>query len=76
LAPFTTELIVSAFADALKPKQILPVHDGYAKDFFLEQRYKTYSEHFEKSGIIFHKISLPGDFIIYDDLTAYVVLIR
>jgi hypothetical protein len=63
LAPFTTELIVSAFADALKPKQILPVHDGYAKDLFLEQRYKLIASIFKKSGIIFHKISLPGDFI-------------
>jgi len=55
LAPFTTELIVSTFADALKPKQILPVHDGYTKDLFLEQRYKTYSEHFEIPVLFFTK---------------------
>ncbi|QJD96075.1 MBL fold metallo-hydrolase [Mucilaginibacter robiniae] len=60
MAPFTTELTVAAFADRLKPKAILPVHDGYAKAFFLEQRYKTYSQHFEKQGITFHQAIQPG----------------
>jgi L-ascorbate metabolism protein UlaG (beta-lactamase superfamily) len=54
MAPFTTELIVAAFADKIQPKQILPVHDGFAKPFFLKQRYKNYKQHFEKQGVIFH----------------------
>jgi len=54
MAPFTTELIVAAFADKMQPKQILPVHDGFAKPFFLKARYKNYKQHFEKQGIVFH----------------------
>jgi L-ascorbate metabolism protein UlaG (beta-lactamase superfamily) len=33
MAPFTNELKIADFADKISPKQILPVHDGYAKPF-------------------------------------------
>lgn len=64
MAPFTNELRIAAFADAVNPKQILPVHDGYAKDFFIEQRYDNYSTHFKKAGIKFHKVYRVGDSVI------------
>ncbi|GAB3915012.1 MBL fold metallo-hydrolase [Mucilaginibacter boryungensis] len=54
MAPFTTELIVASFADKIRPKQVLPVHDGFAKPFFLKQRYENYNRHFEKLGVVFH----------------------
>jgi L-ascorbate metabolism protein UlaG (beta-lactamase superfamily) len=54
MAPFCTELMVAAFANKLKPKRILPVHDGFAKPFFLKQRYDNYTRHFAKQDIIFH----------------------
>ncbi len=60
MAPFTTEIAVAEFADHIKPKAVLPVHDGYAKEFFLKQRYETYSKHFEKRGIVFHQAMQPG----------------
>jgi L-ascorbate metabolism protein UlaG (beta-lactamase superfamily) len=63
MAPFATELKIAAFGDAVHPKQILPVHDGYAKDFFIEQRYQNYTTHFKRSGIIFNNIYKPGDSI-------------
>jgi L-ascorbate metabolism protein UlaG (beta-lactamase superfamily) len=63
MAPFTTELRIAAFADAIEPKQILPVHDGFAKLFFVKQRYQNYQQHFEKQGILFHQLLIPGDSI-------------
>ncbi len=63
MAPFTNELRITDFADRLQPKQILPVHDGYAKDFFIEQRYAAYQKHFEKRGIQFHSVYKVGDSI-------------
>lgn len=63
MAPFANELRIAGFADAIQPKQILPVHDGYAKDFFIEQRYNAYSKHFEKQGIIFNYTNKLGDSI-------------
>ena len=63
MAPFTTEPRVAAFADQIRPKQILPVHDGYAKEFFIKHRYQAYNKHFEKLGVVFHQPLLPGDFI-------------
>jgi L-ascorbate metabolism protein UlaG (beta-lactamase superfamily) len=54
MAPFTNEVTVAAFADKINPRQILPVHDGFAKPFFLKQRYANYKKHFEKQGILFH----------------------
>ncbi|WP_374951448.1 MBL fold metallo-hydrolase [Mucilaginibacter sp.] len=63
MAPFTTELTIAAFADKIKPKQILPVHDGYAREFFIKQRYENYNKHFEKLDIKFHSIYKPGESI-------------
>jgi L-ascorbate metabolism protein UlaG (beta-lactamase superfamily) len=65
MAPFCTELQVAAFADALAPKHILPVHDGFGKDFFLKQRYQNYTKHFGAKGIKFHQ---PPSGKISDDL--------
>ncbi|GAA3964431.1 MBL fold metallo-hydrolase [Mucilaginibacter dorajii] len=61
MAPFANELRISGFADRLEPKQILPVHDGYAKEFFIKQRYTAYGKHFDKRGIKFHEIYKVGD---------------
>jgi L-ascorbate metabolism protein UlaG (beta-lactamase superfamily) len=63
MAPFANELRISGFADKLAPKQILPVHDGYAKDFFIKQRYTAYAKHFDKLGIKFHEVYNVGDSI-------------
>lgn len=60
MAPFLTELTVVDFARRMRPRQVLPVHDGYAKDFFLEQRYETYGPYFDKLGIRFHALAEPG----------------
>jgi L-ascorbate metabolism protein UlaG (beta-lactamase superfamily) len=63
MAPFANEIHISGFADKLQPKQILPVHDGYAKEFFIKQRYEAYTKHFDKQGIKFHQIYKVGDSI-------------
>jgi L-ascorbate metabolism protein UlaG (beta-lactamase superfamily) len=61
MAPFANELRITGFADKLQPKQIIPVHDGYAKDFFIKQRYEAYQKHFDKQGIKFNGIYKPGE---------------
>ncbi|MBS7564643.1 MBL fold metallo-hydrolase [Mucilaginibacter sp. Bleaf8] len=63
MAPFTTEIKVAAFADQLQPKRILPVHDGFAKPFFVNQRYQNYKQHFDKKGILFHIVDDIGESI-------------
>ena len=63
MAPFANEVRISGFADRLQPKQILPVHDGYAKEFFIKQRYAAYVKHFEKQGIKFHELYKVADYI-------------
>jgi L-ascorbate metabolism protein UlaG (beta-lactamase superfamily) len=63
MAPFANEPTISAFADKLQPKQILPVHDGYAKEFFIKQRYEAYTKHFDRLGIKFHNIYKVGDYL-------------
>jgi L-ascorbate metabolism protein UlaG (beta-lactamase superfamily) len=63
MAPFANELRIAAFADKIHPRQILPVHDGYAKDFFIKQRYANYSKHFKNQGITFNEVYQPGDSI-------------
>jgi L-ascorbate metabolism protein UlaG (beta-lactamase superfamily) len=60
MAPFANEVMIAAFADKLQPRQILPVHDGYAKQFFIKKRYAAYEKHFNRLGIKFHKVYEVG----------------
>ncbi len=61
MAPFLTELTVARFVEKMQPKAILPLHDGYAKPFFVTQRYNNYEQHFGKRGINFHRPEQPGE---------------
>jgi L-ascorbate metabolism protein UlaG (beta-lactamase superfamily) len=61
MAPWTTELAVAEFAGRLAPKKILPIHDGYAKDFFLDSRYQNYGKYFEGQGMEFVGVREPGE---------------
>ncbi|MEO3924288.1 MBL fold metallo-hydrolase [Micromonosporaceae bacterium B7E4] len=60
MAPFLTERAVAGFVAQLQPGAVLPVHDGYARDFFLRQRYETYRRYVEPLGITFHALAEPG----------------
>ena len=59
-APWTTELAVAEFALRLAPKKVFPIHDGYAKDFFLASRYDNYGKYFAKEGIEFVAVEKVG----------------
>ena len=59
-APWTTELGVAEFALRLAPKKVFPIHDGYAKDFFLASRYDNYGKYFAKEGIEFVRLEKAG----------------
>jgi L-ascorbate metabolism protein UlaG (beta-lactamase superfamily) len=61
MAPFANELRIAGFADKIKPKRILPVHDGFAKPFFVKSRFQNYKKYFQKSGIEFVEMYKAGD---------------
>lgn len=63
MAPWTTELEVAEFARRIAPKQVIPIHDGYAKEFFLKQRYENFGKYFSQLGISFHPVGEPGESI-------------
>lgn len=60
MAPFLTELSAYEFAKAIRPRHVIPVHDGYARDYFLSQRYDVYEPYFEQAGMTFHRLEEPG----------------
>lgn len=60
-APWTTEIGVAEFAQMIAPQMVIPVHDGYVKDFFLKQRYANYIQNFSPLGIAFQSMGQPGD---------------
>ena len=61
MAPFLTEVGVFDFVRRMRPRQVIPVHDGYAKPFFLAQRYDNYATHFAAIDVQFHRLAEPGD---------------
>jgi L-ascorbate metabolism protein UlaG (beta-lactamase superfamily) len=60
MAPWNTELEVAAFAGRIRPRQVIPIHDGYAKDFFRQMRYENFENYFSKQGIEFLRLEAPG----------------
>jgi L-ascorbate metabolism protein UlaG (beta-lactamase superfamily) len=63
MAPWATELEASVFATQIKPERIIPVHDGQARDFFIEQRYATFQKCFAEHGMQFEMMKRVGDSI-------------
>ena len=61
MAPFLTEVGVFDFVRRMHPQQVIPVHDGYAKPFFLAQRYENYGQQFAAVDVTFHRLAEPGD---------------
>lgn len=63
MAPWETELQTFEFAKKMSPQQVVPIHDGYAKDFFLESRYNNFSKFLKRENIEFLWMNKAGDFI-------------
>lgn len=62
-APWTSEIDVAAFAQRMSPRKVVPIHDGYIKDFFLKQRYENFQKFFSPLGIEFQWMDAPGDYL-------------
>lgn len=63
MAPWTTELTTFDFAVEMSPQIIVPIHDGYARDFFLESRYQNFTKYFNQKNIKFEWMSKAGDYV-------------
>ena len=63
MAPWTTELTTYDFAVEMSPQIIVPIHDGYARDFFLESRYQNFTKYFSRKNIKFEWMSKAGDYV-------------
>ena len=55
MAPWCTEMDSVGFAARMNAKRVLPIHDGYVKDFFLRMRYENYENHFGGQGVRFER---------------------
>jgi L-ascorbate metabolism protein UlaG (beta-lactamase superfamily) len=63
MAPWATELQIFDFAIKMMPKAVVPIHDGFAKDFFLESRHQNFEKFLKNRDIKFHSLRKPGDSI-------------
>ena len=61
MAPFLTEREAATFIRSMRPRHVIPVHDGYARDFFRPQRYDAFASFLTGDGITFHRLADPGD---------------
>ena len=62
-APWLTMLSSLDFACRYRPEQVLPVHDGFVKDFFTERQYQNWQSLLDDRSIKFNGLRKPGDFI-------------
>src|SRR3954451_5651817 len=60
MPPFLPEVEAVAFARRMEPQQVLPVHDGYAKDFFVKSRQEAYEGALKNLDIRFHRLTEVG----------------
>ncbi|TSC70220.1 MAG: beta-lactamase [Parcubacteria group bacterium Gr01-1014_70] len=62
-APWADQTRIAAFAEAMKPQIVVPIHDGYVKDFFRDGQYENYKNYFSEHEIIFQPLKEPGEFV-------------
>lgn len=67
MAPFLTEIRVCGFATAMRPKHVIPLHDGYARDYFIAQRYDAYEPYLREQRIVLERLSKPGDSFTFSE---------
>ena len=60
MAPWCTEMDAVGFAARMNARRVLPIHDGYVKDFFLRMRYDNYERHFSEQGVKFERLDRAG----------------
>jgi L-ascorbate metabolism protein UlaG (beta-lactamase superfamily) len=63
MAPWATELQIYDFAVKMAPETVLPIHDGFAKDFFLQSRHQNFAKFLGEQNIKFAALAKPGDSI-------------
>ena len=61
MAPWTNELETLGFASRMNAKRIIPIHDGYVKDFFLRMRYENWENVFSARDVKFERMERAGD---------------
>lgn len=57
-APWLRSVDAAAFATAVGAKTVIPVHDGYVKDFFLTGRYNAFGAVFKEVSVDFHPLRI------------------
>lgn len=58
MAPWLRAIDAVAFAAAVGAKKIFPVHDGFARDFFLERQYPGFAKAFAEAKIDFYPLQI------------------
>jgi L-ascorbate metabolism protein UlaG (beta-lactamase superfamily) len=61
MAPWCTETDTVGFAGRMNARRVLPIHDGYVKNFFLRMRYDNFENHFRAQGVTFERLEKAGD---------------
>jgi L-ascorbate metabolism protein UlaG (beta-lactamase superfamily) len=61
MAPWTNELETLGFASRMNAKRVIPIHDGYVKDFFLRMRYDNWQTVFGAQSVKFERPERAGD---------------
>ena len=61
MAPWTNELETLGFASRMNVKRVIPIHDGYVKDFFLRMRYDNWEKVFGARDVRFERMERAGD---------------
>lgn len=64
MAPWCSEIDAAGFAARMNAKRVLPIHDGYVKDFFLRMRYDNWETHFSAQGVKFERMEGAGDEVL------------
>lgn len=63
-APWARITDALQFAYEQHPQHVIPIHDGYIKDFMLERMYRMCQLHLEKKDMAFHPLKLHESFTV------------
>src|SRR5258708_7462731 len=61
--PHPDHVEIAQFARTMATQIVIPVHDGYVKDFFLKLRYDAFESYFSSLNITLQRMYNPGDVV-------------
>jgi len=63
MAPWANMIQIGDFEKSMEPEAVVPIHDGYVKDFFRQRQHEIHKKYLARLNVEFHALDKAGESI-------------